>query len=679
MNPNEIAAFLWNVADLIRDHFKRGKYQDVILPFTVLRRMDCVLAPTKVKVLEAHKDLKAKGLKNPENQLKRASGFVFYNTSKYDFQRLLADPGHIAPNLRNYMSGFSENMREVMEKFQFEGTVKKLEEKDLLFKVVEKFAAVDLSPVAVDNHAMGQVFEELIRKFNEALDENPGEHFTPREIVGLMVEFLLAGDDEIGKPGLNRTILDPCCGTGGMLSVAREHILHANPKANVFLFGQEVNDETFAMCKADMYMKSKDGKEAENILFGSTLREDSFPNQTFDYLIANPPYGKDWKQDEEYVLAEAEKGSKGRFPVGCPPKSDGQMLFLELMLSKMNNSKKPSRVSIVMNGSPLFTGEAGSGASEIRRWVFENDWLEAIVALPNDMFYNTGISTYIWVLSNNKEPKRKGKVQLIDASGEAYYQKMRKSLGSKRNEMTDEHVAAVLKLYKSMKEAENCKIFKNTDFGYRRITVERPLRVNFQVSPERLKLLEEEKAFVALAETKKKGKAGEEEVVEGKKTQKQLLKALGTLDAAKVYTDQAVLEADLDRVLEKSGVDIKAPIRKAILKALSERDPKAPPVMADPKNPEPDGDLRDFENVPLSEKVEAYFDREVRPHVADAWINDAVTDEKDGKVGKVGYEIPFTRHFYKYVPPRPLDVIEAEIEGLEKKIAEGLKTLKGEN
>jgi type I restriction enzyme M protein len=679
MNPNEIAAFLWNVADLIRDHFKRGKYQDVILPFTVLRRMDCVLAPTKVKVLEAHKDLKAKGLKNPENQLKRASGFVFYNTSKYDFQRLLDDPGHIAPNLRNYMSGFSENMREVMEKFQFEGTVKKLEEKDLLFKVVEKFAAVDLSPVAVDNHAMGQVFEELIRKFNEALDENPGEHFTPREIVGLMVEFLLAGDDEIGKPGLNRTILDPCCGTGGMLSVAREHILHANPKANVFLFGQEVNDETFAMCKADMYMKSKDGKEAENILFGSTLREDSFPNQTFDYLIANPPYGKDWKQDEEYVLAEAEKGSKGRFPVGCPPKSDGQMLFLELMLSKMNNSKKPSRVSIVMNGSPLFTGEAGSGASEIRRWVFENDWLEAIVALPNDMFYNTGISTYIWVLSNNKEPKRKGKVQLIDASGEAYYQKMRKSLGSKRNEMTDEHVAAVLKLYKSMKEAENCKIFKNTDFGYRRITVERPLRVNFQVSPERLKLLEEEKAFVALAETKKKGKAGEEEVVEGKKTQKQLLKALGTLDAAKVYTDQAVLEADLDRVLEKSGVDIKAPIRKAILKALSERDPKAPPVMADPKNPEPDGDLRDFENVPLSEKVEAYFDREVRPHVADAWINDAVTDEKDGKVGKVGYEIPFTRHFYKYVPPRPLDVIEAEIEGLEKKIAEGLKTLKGEN
>ena len=677
MNPNEIASFLWNVADLIRDHFKRGKYQDVILPFTVLRRMDCVLAPTKVKVLEASKDFKTKGLKNPDGQLRRAAGYVFYNTSKYDFQRLLDDPGHIAANLRNYMSGFSENMREVMEKFQFEGTVKKLEEKDLLFKVVEKFAAVDLSPDAVDNHAMGQVFEELIRKFNEALDENPGEHFTPREIVGLMVDFLLAGDDEIGKPGVNRTICDPCCGTGGMLSVAREHILRSNPKANVFLFGQEVNDETFAMCKADMYMKSKDGKEAENILFGSTLREDRFPGQTFDYLIANPPYGKDWKQDEEYVLAEAEKGPKGRFSAGLPPKSDGQMLFLELMLSKMNDSKKPSRVSIVMNGSPLFTGEAGSGASEIRRWVFENDWLEAIVALPNDMFYNTGISTYIWVLSNNKEPKRKGKVQLIDASGDAYCQKMRKSLGSKRNEMSAEHVAAVLKLYKCMKESENCKIFKNSDFGYRRITVERPLRLNFQASPERLKRLEEDKAYIGLAESKKKGKAGEEEATEGKKVQKQLLKALGTLDAAKVYTDQAILETDLDRVLEKGGVDIKAPVRKTIMKALSERDPKAPPMMADSKNLEPDGDLRDFENVPLSEKIEAYFDREVRPHVADAWINDGITDEKDGKVGKVGYEIPFTRHFYKYVPPRPLDVIEAEIEGLEKQIADGLKALKG--
>jgi len=677
MTPNEIANFLWNVADLIRDNFKRGKYQDVILPFTVLRRMDCVLAPTKVKVLEASKDLKAKGIKNPDGQLRRASGFVFYNTSKYDFQRLLDDPGHIAANLRNYMAGFSEPMREVMEKFQFEGTVKKLEEKDLLFKVVEKFAAVDLSPTAVDNHGMGQVFEELIRKFNEALDENPGEHFTPREIVSLMVDFLLVGDEEVGKPGVNRTILDPCCGTGGMLSVAREHILQANSKANVYLFGQEVNDETFAMCKADMYMKSKDGKEAENILFGSTLREDRFPGQTFDYLIANPPYGKDWKQDEEYVLAEAEKGLKGRFGAGLPPKSDGQMLFLELMLSKMNDSKKPSRVAIVMNGSPLFTGEAGSGASEIRRWVFENDWLEAIVALPNDMFYNTGISTYIWVLSNNKEPRRKGKVQLIDASGEAYYQKMRKSLGSKRNEMTEEHVAAVLKLYKSMKEAENCKIFKNADFGYRRITVERPLRLNFQISVERLKRLEDEKAFVVLAKPKKKGKAGEDEAAEGKKTQKQLLKALGTLDVAKVYTEQAVLEADLDRVLEKYGVDIKTPVRKAILKALSERDPKAPPVMTDTKNPEPDSDLRDFENVPLAEKIEDYFDREVRPHVSDAWINVSVTDEKDGKVGKVGYEIPFTRHFYKYVPPRPLDVIEAEIEELEKKIEDGLKALKG--
>jgi type I restriction enzyme M protein len=424
-----------------------------------------------------------------------------------------------------------------------------------------------------------------------------------------------------------------------------------------------------------MYMKSRDGKEAENILFGSTLREDRFPNQTFDYLIANPPYGKDWKQDEEYVMTEAEKGSAGRFPAGLPPKSDGQMLFLELMLSKMNDSQKPSRVSIVMNGSPLFTGEAGSGASEIRRWVFENDWLEAIVALPNDLFYNTGISTYIWVCSNNKEMKRKGKVQLIDASGEAFYQKMRKSLGNKRNEMAETHVAHVLKLYRDMKETENCKIFKNSDFGYRRITVERPLRLNFQASPERLKRLEEEKAFQGLAESKKKGKAGEEDAAEGKKTQKQLLKALGTLDPAKVYTGQSAFEDDVEAALEKGRVEVKAPVRKAILKALSERDPQAPPVLNDNKTPEPDSELRDFENVPLSESIEAYFDREVKPHVPDAWINRDVTDEKDGKPGKVGYEIPFTRHFYKYVPPRPLEVIEAEIVDLEKKIAEGLKSL----
>jgi type I restriction enzyme M protein len=490
-----------------------------------------------------------------------------------------------------------------------------------------------------------------------------------------MVDLLLAGDDEISKPGVIRTICDPCCGTGGMLSVAQEHIKAINPKAEVFLFGQEVNDETYAMCKADMYMKSKDGREAENIVYGSTLREDRFPSKTFDYLIANPPYGKDWKQDEEYVVAEAEKGIKGRFPAGLPPKSDGQMLFLEVMLSKMNDSKKASRVAIVMNGSPLFTGEAGSGASEIRRRIFECDLLEVIIALPGQMFYNTGISTYIWVLSNNKEARRKGRVQLIDASGEAYYQSMKKSLGDKRREMSVDHVKAIMKLYNSMKDGENCKIFKNADFGYRRITVERPLRLNFLASKERLAHLLEDKAFVQLTDTKKKGRTGEAEIAEGKELQKKLLEALENLGEARLFRDQPAFEKALEIVLDKAGLGLKAPLRKAVVKALSERDQEAAVVMAELGVAEPDSDLRDFENVPLAEKVEAYFDREVKPHVADAWINSSVTDEKDGKVGKVGYDIPFTRHFYRYEAPRLLGEIEAEIDQLEKEIAEGLKAL----
>lgn len=410
------ASFLWGVADLIRDSFKRGKYQDVILPLTVLRRIDCVLAPTRERVLTVYNTYRGK-LENLDPLLRNASGYAFYNTSRFDFASLLGDAPSLATNLCAYIAGFSENMREVLEKFGFDNTITKLDEANLLFLVMERFKSVDLHPDKVSNIEMGYIFEELIRKFNEALDENPGEHFTPREVIRLMVSLLLAQDtDGLHSGHVVRTVYDPCCGTGGMLTAAKERILELNPHAEVFLFGQEVNLETYAVCKSDLYMKSADGRDADNILFGSTLANDRHSAERFDYLLANPPYGKDWKRDEAGVRAEAAK-THGRFSAGLPRISDGQLLFLEHMLSRMQPWERGgSRVAIVMNGSPLFTGDAGSGESQIRRWMLENDWLEAIVALPEQLFYNTGIATYVWVLTNNKAPERRGRVQLINAT-----------------------------------------------------------------------------------------------------------------------------------------------------------------------------------------------------------------------------------------------------------------------
>ena len=430
-NHGEVVSFIWGVADLIRDSFKRGHYQDVILPFTVLRRIDAVLAPTKQKVIDTYLKLKGK-LENLDPQLCKASGFAFYNTSKYDFEKLLAEPQQLAANLRRYINGFSKNMRDVIEKFDFENTISRLETANLLFKVVEKFAdtsKVDLSPAAISNHEMGYVFEELIRKFNEALDENPGEHFTPREVIRLMVNLMFSHDRAALKRGkVIRTVYDPCCGSGGMLTIAKERIQQINPAADVHLFGQEVNPSTYAVSKSDLYIKSADGRDAENIAFGSTLSHDGHADRTFDYLLTNPPYGKDWNLDQEAVRAEAARATRNRFVAGLPRISDGQLLFLQHMLGRMHHPTEGiSRVSIIMNGSPLFTGDAGSGESEIRRWILENDYLEALVALPQQLFYNTGISTYVWVLSNSKPADRKGKVLLIDAS-EAWLLR-RKSLG----------------------------------------------------------------------------------------------------------------------------------------------------------------------------------------------------------------------------------------------------------
>ncbi len=515
MNHSEIVSFIWGVADLIRDVFKRGKYQDVILPLTVLRRLDCVLAPTRAEVLRINAEYKSR-LENPDQLLRNASGFAFYNTSQYDFEKLVKDAPNVASNLRNYISGFSPNMREVVEKFDFDNTISNLHEAGLLFKVLERFKNVDLHPDVVDNAAMGTIFEELIRKFNEALNENPGEHFTPRDVVHLMVDLMLAGDAKrIAGTGIIRTVYDPCCGSGGMLTITKEHITAGiskdgelvkapiNPKADIHLFGQEVNPETFAICKSDLYMKSADGRDAEHILYGSTLSNDQHESITFNYLITNPPYGKDWKMDQEAVKTEHERGSAGRFGAGLPRISDGQLLFLQHMLFHMEPiSEGGSRVAIIMNGSPLFTGGAGSGESEIRRWILENDWLEALVALPEQLFYNTGIATYVWVLTNRKAPERRGKVQLIDAT--SFWAPMRKSLGDKRRTIPPEKAAEIVEILHSFEDSEYSKIFPTTQFGYRRITVERPLQLNFQASSERIERVKDARTFQRLAKSKKR-------------------------------------------------------------------------------------------------------------------------------------------------------------------------------
>ena len=537
MNHGEIVSFLWGVADLIRDSFKRGKYQDVILPLTVLRRLDCVLAPTKEKVLRRQAELRERGLEDLDRQLRIASGFAIYNTSRYDFEKLLADAPQLAANLRNYIVGFSANMREVLERFDFDNTISKLDEAGLLFQVLERFRAVDLHPDRVDNPTMGTIFEELIRRFNEALDENPGEHFTPRDVVHLMVELMLAGDEqEIARPGVVRTICDPCCGSGGMLMIAKERITEGrsrngerlrpaiNPEADIHLFGQEVNPETWAVSKSDFFMKEPTGRDADNIAFGSTLSRDRHAAQSFDYLIANPPYGKDWKRDQGAVRDEHERGAAGRFGPGLPRISDGQTLFLLHMLAR---AKAPgeggARIAIIMNGSPLFTGDSGSGESEIRRFILENDLLEALIALPEQLFYNTGIATYVWLLSNRKAPERRGRVQLIDAT--SFWSPMRRSLGDKRREIPPEKAADVLKLLvefkdgatrtvaKDGKEEERVvsRVFPTTRFGYRRITVERPLRLNFQATAERIARLGEQKGFQNLAKSRKRGDAGARE------------------------------------------------------------------------------------------------------------------------------------------------------------------------
>jgi len=674
-NFSEKVNFIWSIAELLRDAFKRSKYQDVILPFTVLRRIDCVLEPTKSIVIETHNKYKGK-IENLHEQLCSKSGLAFYNTSKFNFERLLEDPQNLASNLMAYINGFSENMREVIEKFDFPNTINKLQEANLLYLVVERFKNIDLHTDKVSNYEMGTIFEELIRRFNEALNENPGEHFTPREVIHLMVDLLLAVDQDIlAKNHIVRTVYDPACGSGGMLTIAKERITEINPNAKVFLFGQEVNGETYAMAKSDLYMVSADGQDAEQIKFGSTLSNDQHWERKFDYLLANPPYGKEWKQDEEAIRNEAEKGFSGRFGAGLPRISDGQLLFLQTMLHHMQTSDiGGGRIAIVMNGSPLFTGDAGQGETEIRRWILENDWLETIVALPEQIFYNTGIATYIWVLSNRKQEKRKGKVQLINATD--FWEPMRKSLGNKRRFISEENINQITRLYLDFSESENSKIFKSTDFGYRKITVERPLRLNFQASLERIERLKEESAFTNLAVSKKKDMRQKmDEEKKGREFQEKIISLLQIIPEL-IFKSQKEFEKVFEKTLGKNINIISVPLRKGIFSALSESDESAEICLDKDGEPLADPDLRDTENVPLGEEIHTYFEREVKPHVADAWINTTIIDHKDNQLGKIGYEINFNRYFYKYQPPRDLEEINLDINKLQKEISdlfEGLK------
>lgn len=663
-NFQEKANFIWSIAELLRGDYKQSDYGKVILPLTVLRRLDCVLEPTKEQVLNQYESLQKTNIQNIEPILNKLTGEKFHNTSQYNFQKLKADSANLAANLINYINGFSSNAYDIIEYFNFNDHINRLDDSNLLYLIVEKFAEIDLHPEKVSNIEMGYIFEELIRRFSEQSNETAGEHFTPREVIRLMVNLIFNEDysDELVQKGIVRTLYDPACGTGGMLSIAQEYLLELNPDAQLKVFGQELNPESFAICKSDMLVKAQD---PTNIKFGNSFTVDGLPHQKFDYMLSNPPFGVEWKKVQKPIIDEHEKqGYAGRFGAGLPRVSDGSLLFLQHMISKMKSPDEGgSRIGVVFNGSPLFSGGAESGESNIRRWIIENDWLEAIVALPDQLFYNTGITTYVWIVTNRKNNERKGKVQLINAV--KYFKKMRKSLGNKRNEISKDQIAEITKIHGEFKAGKYSKIFDNEDFGFQRITVERPLRLSIQVTEDRIEQLKEQTAFQNLANSRKKGEAGQVEKEEGKKQQEKILGVLENLTSEKVYKNRDEFIKLLKTEFMQNDHKLNTTLQKAIIAALSEKDETADICLDSKGNPEPDADLRDYENVPLKENIHDYFKREVKPHVPDAWIDEAKT--------KIGYEIPFTRHFYEYTPLRPLEEIDGEIKELESEILDMLK------
>lgn len=716
----QLKGHIWEIANRLRGPYRPPQYRLVMLPIVVLRRLDCVLEPTKDAVLKEYERLTAQNM--PENAMERLLGRAadptrkhpLYNTSPYTFQRLLGDPENIAANLVAYINGFSPTARAIFERFKFTEQIEKLDASNRLFTIVKAMAEIDLHPDRIDNLQMGYLFEHLVMRFNEQANEEAGDHFTPREVVRLMANLVYTGEQDVYTPGIYRTIYDPACGTGGMLSESEKFILDQNRQANLALFGQEYNDESWAICCADMLIKDED---TSHIVLGDTLGDgktgDGFEGERFHYLLANPPFGVEWKDQKTVVEREhKELGFAGRFGAGLPAINDGSLLFLQHMISKMHPYREGddnavgSKIAIVFNGSPLFSGDAGSGPSNIRRWIIENDWLDAIVALPDQLFYNTGIYTYIWLVTNRKAPERRGKVQLID--GTRFFQRMKKSLNNKRNEITEKQIRHLTRLYGNYRDGETAeveidgkretrvvsRIFENREFGFLKITVERPLRLNFEATPERIARLDEQTAFANLATSKKRkdAAAAAREIEAGRELQEAIRTLLASLAANGRYMDRARFDNDLMAAAKRAGVRLPAPIKRAIFNALGERDPEAEICRDSKGQPEPDSELRDTENIPLPagaelplpmafgpdkpndelvdafrDEIDTYMAREVLPHVPDAWVDYSKT--------RVGYEIPINRHFYVYKPPRPLPEIEADIITLEEEIAGLLKGL----
>ena len=647
---------IWQIADLLRGPYRPPQYERVMLPMTVLRRFDCVLAPTKARVLAEYRKRKDRYQGAAlEAMLDQAAGQRFHNHSDLDFERLLGDPDNIAQHLVSYIQGFSPDVRRIFEYFEFETEIEKMREANILYMVVSQFRRVDLHPSQVPNEQMGLIFENLIRRFNELANETAGDHFTPREVIRLMVSVLFINDDDLlATRGTVRKLLDPACGTGGMLAEAQSYLREHHPDAKLYVFGQDYNKRAYATAASDMLMKevSHSGGGDDSVRFGDSLTEDEFEGETYDYFLTNPPFGVDWKRQQSEVRREHEKqGFAGRFGAGLPRVNDGSLLFLLHMVAKFepvrpDEHRHGSRLAIVFSGSPLFTGGAGSGESNIRRWIIENDWLEAIIALPEQMFYNTGIGTYVWIVTNRKEERRSGKIQLVDArdlwtpGGSA---ESRRSLGDKRRHLAEKQIDEIVRLYGRFEDGERCKTFDNIEFGYTRITVERPLRLRYQMTLDAM-----ERFLYVYPE---------------------LLNDVQAIDRAigrEPQVDWNVVWHRIGAILRERRSRWKKPQQKLFREAFTATAPEAVAVSNDRGDGvEPDPALRDFENIPLSQHIDAYFEREVLPHVADAWI--------DRSRNKVGYEINFNRHFYRYTPPRPLAEIDADLKYAEEKIVQLLR------
>ena len=670
-NFNHVA-FLWNIAESLRGTYKEEDYRKVMLPLIVIRRFDCLLDDYDRETIksvyeeydflpeEERDELVIVDLKENHN-----INLQFYNVSDFTWKKLLDDSENIKSNFEEYLNGFSNNVKEIIGKFKFKDEINQLDKKDKLYAVLSKMYEVDLHINSVSNNKMGYIYEEMLRRFTE--NSAAGEQYTPREVIRLCMEMLFMGKENfLTEDGKVISIADFCCGTGGMLSIAEDYIEKINPNAIVNVYGQELLDESFAICQADMLMK---GQNPDNIRLGNTLTQDRFSGEKIRFLISNPPFGVTWKDEEKKVKEEADLGFDGRFGAGTPRVSDGSLLFLQNMISKMYDDEEGSRIAIIFNGSPLFTGDAGSGESNIRKWIIEEDLLEGIIALPTDMFYNTGIATYIWVLTNKKEAKRKGKIQLVNAS--EYYQSMRKSLGNKRKEITLEQIEEIKDIYEKFEESENSKIFDNEDFGYRKVTIERPLKLSFKVNEEAIENVRNTTQFINLAVSKKKDiEVKEKEEAEGKIKQDKLIKLLESFDNTLEYMDRDKFIKDLKAKSKEFDIQLSAGLIKAIVNAIGVRNEDAVVCKDSKGNIESDSSLKDTESIGLKEDVYEYFEKEVKPHVNDAYIDES-------SINNIGYEIPFTRHFYKYEELRSFDEIMKEVESLESEIALEIRKVLG--